>query len=410
MSAIYKSNTEIESDMQRLFDLIPDNVTRIDLLAPPFSGHLHPVLAMGRALSAHYQVRIISTRGASARIAASGLQGLILDGDFDTPLVSIANPKYAVKTHPVRLYRQFRSVVGLLKGFADELERAWHREGVPDLAIADFTLPVVGPVCTRMNVLWWSSLPSPCVLEAPDGPPAYCGGLMPAITAWERISHLIHRKKVRMFKSLVFWFFRGVIRQTGITRLYRPDGSETAYSPSHILALGEKEMEFERTWPESVAFIGPALYTPPADGEKPTFIEGKRHVLITLGTHLDWHKDDVAKAATALAKTLPDWVFHFTDGSLESAECERAGNFLRMHWVDYDAWLSRYDVVIHHGGAGIMWHCIQKGIPALVYPVDYDQFDHAARVEFFRKGIWLRGGLRQLEQAREHLLTLIRKD
>lgn len=126
MSAIYKSNTEIESDMQRLFDLIPDNVTRIDLLAPPFSGHLHPVLAMGRALSAHYQVRIISTRGASARIAASGLQGLILDGDFDTPLVSIANPKYAVKTHPVRLYRQFRSVVGLLKGFADELERAWH--------------------------------------------------------------------------------------------------------------------------------------------------------------------------------------------------------------------------------------------------------------------------------------------
>lgn len=152
-----------------------------------------------------------------------------------------------------------------------------------------------------------------------------------------------------------------MIRQTGITRLYRPDGSETAYSPLRILALGEKEMEFERTWPESVAFIGPALYTPPADGEKPTFIEGKRHVLITLGTHLDWHKDDVAKAATALAKTMPDWVFHFTDGSLESAECERAGNFLRMHWVDYDAWLSRYDAVIHHGGAGIMWHCIQKG-------------------------------------------------
>ena len=57
-----------------------------------------------------------------------------------------------------------------------------------------------------------------------------------------------------------------------------------------------------------------------------------------------------------------------------------------------------------------MWKCIQKGIPALVYPVDYDQFDHAARVEFFRKGIWLRGGLRQLEQAREQLLTLIRKD
>jgi len=66
------------------------------------------------------------------------------------------------------------------------------------------------------------------------------------------------------------------------------------------------------------------------------------------------------------------------------------------------------DVVIHHGGAGIMWHCIQKGIPALVYPVDYDQFDHAARIEFFKKGIWLRGGLKQLAQARGLLISLVK--
>lgn len=394
--------------MQRLFDLIPAGVTRIDLLAPPFSGHLHPVLALGRALAVHYQVRIISTRGASARIAAAGLQGMILDGDFDTPLLSVVNPRYAVKSHPVRLYRQFRSVVGLLKGFADELERVWHREGAPDLAIADFTLPVAGAVCHRFNVPWWSSLPSPCVLEAPDGPPAYCGGLMPASGRWEQLSHLIHRKKVRLFKRLIFWVFRGVIRETGMTHLYRPDGTESAYSPLRILALGEEEMEFKRTWPASVKFFGPALYTPPAGAQKPKFIEGKRHVLITLGTHLDWHKDDVAQAAAALAKTLPEWEFHFTDGSLAGEVYQRSDNFLRINWVDYDRWLSHYDVVIHHGGAGIMWHCIQKGIPALVYPVDYDQFDHAARVEFFKKGIWLRGGLEQLAQARGLLISLVK--
>lgn len=56
--------------MQRLFDLIPAGVTRIDLLAPPFSGHLHPVLAMGRALSERYQVRIISTHGVATSVAA----------------------------------------------------------------------------------------------------------------------------------------------------------------------------------------------------------------------------------------------------------------------------------------------------------------------------------------------------
>lgn len=392
--------------MQRLLDLIPPNVTRIDLLAPPFSGHLHPVLAMGRVLSAHYQVRIISTRGAHSRIVSAGLEGLTLNGNYDSPILSVANPKYAVRSNPVRLYRQFRSVVSLLANFADELEQTWRNEGVPDLAIADFTLPVVGAVCRRLDIRWWSSLPSPCVLETPDGAPAYCGGLMPATGAGDRLAHFIHRKKVRMFKRTVFWLFRDVIRQTGIDRLYRPDGSECAYSPDRVLALGEEAFEFPRTWPASVAFIGPALYTPPTRGEAPPFIEGKRHVLVTLGTHLDWHKDEVAKAVITLAQGLPDWEFHFTDGNPVGNGSLRQGNFTRVAWVDYDRWLSRYDAVIHHGGAGIMWYCVNKGIPALVYPVDYDQFDHAARLEYCGKGIWIRGGLKELMQAGERIKAL----
>ena len=396
--------------MQRLLDAIPPGVTRIDLLAPPFSGHLPPVLAMGRALSTRYRVRIISTRGAGDRIRAAGLSALTLGGDYDAPLLSVVNPKYAVKSHPVRLYRQFRAVVGLLKGFADELEQVWRSEGAPDLAIADFTLPVVGEVCRRLNVPWWSSLPSPCVLETPDGAPAYCGGLMPARGLSDRVWHFIHRKKVRLFKSAVFWLFRDAIRQTGIARLYRQDGSESAYSPTRILALSERAFEFPRTWPASVTFIGPALYTPPTDGAAPPFVEGKRHVLITLGTHLDWHKDAVAKAAIALARQLPGWEFHFTDGNPAGEESQRQGNFSRVAWVDYDLWLPRYDAVIHHGGAGIMWHCLKKNVPALVYPVDYDQFDHAARLEYSGRGIWIRGGLKALENAGPLLVKLVEKE
>lgn len=393
--------------MQRLFDLIPAGVTRIDLLAPPFSGHLHPVLALGRALSAHYQVRIITTRGAAAAVAAAGLSGLTLPGDYDTPLLAVVNPQYAVGSHPLRLYRQFRNVVGLLKNFADELEALWRREDVPDLSIADFTLPIVGEVCRRLHVPWWSSLPSPCVLETADGVPAYCGGLMPAENRYQRIMHAVHRKKVRLFKQAVFWLFRDVIRQTGIMRLYRQDGSESAYSPQRILALSEETFEFPRSWPAAVRFIGPALYTPPLQGAAPPFEEGKRHVLVTLGTHLDWHKDAVVKAVIALAATLPDWVFHFTDGHPIAAGQQQQGNFYRVPWVNYDSWLTQYDAVIHHGGAGIMWHCLEKRIPALVYPVDYDQFDHAARLVWSGKGAWIKGGLKGLERAGPLLLGVV---
>lgn len=395
--------------MQRLLDSIPPDVTRIDLLAPPFSGHLHPVLAMGRVLSSRYHVRIISTSGSRADIDAAGLNGLLLSGDYDAQLLSVVNPAYAIKSHPVLLYRQFRGVAGLLSEFADELGQVWQSNGTPDLAIADFTLPVAGEVCRRLGILWWSSLPSPCVLETPDGPPAYCGGLMPAVNRREQILHFIHRKKIRIFKRTVFWLFRDVIRKTGITRLYRQDGSESVYSPARILALGEKEFEFPCTWPAAVTFTGPALYTPPAKTEMPPFVEGKHHVLVTLGTHLNWHKDAVADAVAVLAGTLPEWEFHFTDGDSAGDKHDRQGNFSRVAWVDYERWLSRYDAVIHHGGAGIMWHCLKKQIPALVYPIDYDQFDHAARLEYHYPGSRIKGGLKGIENAGEKLKTLILK-
>lgn len=393
--------------MQRLYNLIPTGTTRIDLLAPPFSGHLHPILALARALSTHYQVRVISTQGAAASVLAAELTSLSLPSDYDQPLLQVVNPQYSVGANPLRLYRQFRNVVGLLKNFADELDQLWLDEGKPDLAIADFTLPIVGEVCRRQDILWWSSLPSPCVLETPDGVPAYCGGLMPPQNIYQNWLHAFHRKKVRLFKQSVFWLFRNVIRQTGITQLYRADGSENAYSSSCILALGEKEFEFPRSWPASVHFIGPALYTPPVQCEMPPFEEGKRHILVTLGTHLDWHKDAVMKAVITLASTLPEYVFHFTDGHQMTEGAQQVNNVYRIPWVNYDLWLTRYDAVIHHGGAGIMWHCIENNIPALVYPVDYDQFDHAARLEWSGKGRWVKGGLKSLEKAGSMLQELL---
>lgn len=393
--------------MERLLALIPPDVTRIDLLAPPFAGHLHPVLAMGRALSTHYQVRIISTEGARTRIEAAGLTALLLPGDYDSPLTAVVNPRYAVKSNPLRLYRQFKRVVGLLKNFADELAGVWLQQGKPDLAIADFTLPVVGEVCRRLVIPWWTSMPSPCVIDTPDGVPAYSGGLLPPVNTLQRFTQTLHRHKVRGFKRLLFRLFRQTIRQTGIYELYRQDGSENAYSPDCILALGEAWFEFPRSWPVAVRFIGPALYTPPLTTTAPPFVAGKRHVLVTLGTHLDWHKEAVVQAVHQLAQTLPDWMFHFTDGDMAAGSVTGQKNVVRLPWVDYDCWLAHYDAVIHHGGAGILWHCLQREIPSLVYPVDYDQFDHAARLHHCGKGIWLRGGVQSIAGAKAALQRVV---
>ncbi|EFA50194.1 conserved domain protein [Yersinia pestis KIM D27] len=208
--------------MKTLDDLIPPATRCIDLLAPPFSGHLHPILALGRMLAKNYEVRIISTQDALARITAAGLKGIALPGEYDPLLQAIANPDYAVKSSPLKLYRQFKSAVGLLVEFASALEKLYQHDGAPDLVIADFTLPVVGTVSKKLGIPWWTSLPSPCVLETLDGPPAYCGGLYPAKTAMDNVSQFIARKKVRWFKKRFFGYSVEQSQQPGSRRYIAP--------------------------------------------------------------------------------------------------------------------------------------------------------------------------------------------
>src|SRR6185369_7007552 len=121
---------------------------------------------------------------------------------------------------------------------------------------------------------------------------------------------------------------------------------------------------------------------------EPPFVSGRQHVLITLGTHLRRHKDRVANAAQAAARALPHLELHFSEGRVDAdADAwrpNRAGeapaNFHRLSFVDYTL-LSRYDLVVHHAGAGIMHETMAAGLPAIVLPLDFDQFDNAARLE-----------------------------
>lgn len=376
---------------------------RIDFLAPPFSGHLNPVMGMARMLAAHYDVRVLSTPGAVARIRAAGLQEVALMEGADSLLDSIANPPHAVKSNPLRMHRQFRQAVQLLSSLSVEITELYRRDP-PDLLVADFTLPTGGFAARKLGIPWWTSLPSPCVMESPDGPPAYFGGLSMAEGAVDRLTQAAARKLVRLFKLALFGLYRGTLQQAGLSSPYRADGTEAVYSPDCVLALGLPELEFPRQWPAAVRFVRPILYTPPMESVSPEFRSGHRHVLVSLGTHLGWHKNEMSSRIRELASRFPDVMFHFSDGTLQGNAPVLEGNFQRLPFVDYERWLSRYDLVIHHGGAGIMYYCIAHAKPALVYPLDYDQFDHAARL--VRAGLAVRvRGLAELEDLLRRALA-----
>lgn len=353
---------------------------RICLVAPPYSGHLNPLLGLGRELAGIAEVTMISTPGAMRAVAAAGLRGHPILEAGETLVNEIASPGASVKNHPLLLFRQLKANVSLQVEMAAELDAAFAVLK-PDLVIADFTLPVAGPVAARHGACWWTNLPSPCVFETPDGPPAYFGGLSPAESALGELGHRALRKLTRGFKRLMFFLFRGTFRRVGLPSIYREDGSERVYSPERILACSIEEIEFRRSYPPHFHFIGPSLYTPPvAVGGVPEFLPGKKHVLVTVGTHLAHRKNEIAEGLRAIAQGHPEWVIHFSDGTPAASGSQGEGNFHRYAFISYDDWLPHYEAVVHHGGSGVMLHCMRHGIPAVVMPLDFDQFDNAARL------------------------------
>jgi UDP:flavonoid glycosyltransferase YjiC (YdhE family) len=85
----------------------------------------------------------------------------------------------------------------------------------------------------------------------------------------------------------------------------RPDLTELELSSEKILALALPELEFARQWPNALEFIGPMLYTPPIASAEPEFRPGFRRVLISLGTHLAWHKNEFARWMLAVGGRSP---------------------------------------------------------------------------------------------------------
>ena len=359
---------------------------RIDVVAPPMAGHLHPALGVAVGLAREFDVRMVSSEGAQGQIAAAGLHGQALLSGRDAAIRAIVEPEYAVGSNPILLRRQLVANLGLLAEFLEALHGLWQREGPPRLVVSDFTLPVVGAVARAFDVPWWTTHPSPAVIETVDGTPSYLGGWRPWPGPFGALRDAVGRRVIRAAKRAAHRLHRDAMRRVGLDAIYRADGSEAVYSPDRIFALGLAALEFPRTWPSHVSLVGPVRYTPPTDVPPPPFVEGLRHVLVTVGTHLPWAKQSYAEAAAWAAAALPDLEIHFTDGRVDGGPATRAPeapppNFHRLPYVSYARDLSRYALVVHHAGTGVLYHALAADLPAVVAPLDYDQPDYAARLE-----------------------------
>jgi UDP:flavonoid glycosyltransferase YjiC (YdhE family) len=361
----------------------------VDFVAPPFAGHLFPLLELAGTLRDRGVVapRVLSTSDAASTIRLCGLTPVELLPGRSEEVWAIANTTQRTGFHPLRLYRQFRSNMALMRDFAAELRAIWSARP-PALVIADFTVPAAGLIARELGIRWWTSMPTPCALDTRRGTPAYLGGWMPATGAVSRLRDAAGRAAIRTFKRAVAAMFRPELAALGLRGAYRDDGSEAAYSDECILGLGMRELELERDWPEAFHFVGPLTAAPPFGHAAPEPPGDRPVILVTLGTHLPWARERAAALVSDVASRMPDCVFHFAMGKAGSRELERRGNLHVHGFIPYDEQLPRYSAAIVHGGTGAMYSCIEAGVPMLVWPHDYDQYDHAARI--VHRGLGLR--------------------
>ena len=360
---------------------------RIDMVAPPFAGHLFPLLdlAVGLRSRGFTDIRVLSTPSARQAVTLSGFELVEILNEHDDAINAIANTTGQVGRNPIALLRQFKQNLALMRTLKAELELLWqHRPR--DLVIADMTVPVAGLTALAMGQHWWTGIPSPCAIETPTGTPSYLGGWLPAKGPMGHLRDACGRTATRLFKKAIGVMFRKTLRDVGLPSLYRAEGTEMIYSPERILAFGLQAFEFERRWPKSLTFVGPLTACPPFEHAAPTFTHGRPCVLISLGTHLRWARERAWQRALELARALPHVDFHFTDGSPENNIVTPCDNLIRHGYIPYDNYLHRYAAAVIHGGTGITYSCLRNAVPILVWPHDYDQFDHAARIVHHKLG------------------------
>ncbi|MFM7333629.1 MAG: glycosyltransferase, partial [Tabrizicola sp.] len=89
-----------------------------------------------------------------------------------------------------------------------------------------------------------------------------------------------------------------------------------------------------------------------------------------------------------MARERPDWVIVASEGRMEggAAGAVDLPNLITVPRLCYQRDLPRFDAVIHHGGTGIAYSAIAAGLPSMVVPQDFDQFDMAARIEWHGLG------------------------
>ena len=389
---------------------------KILIASTPATGHLNPLLAIGRMLLAEgHELAFLSGSVLRDRIEAIGatFHALPAGADFDL--------------------RNFDGVVPELKTMApgpDWMRTAMERvfvDAVPaqhqglqqvlqnfpaDVIIGDDMLfgvlpMLLGPRAKRPPiVLCGTSFLHWC---RDDGAPHFVG-LPPATTDAQRDEYAaLYEEHDQLIYQPVGDRLNRVLEQMGIEPLSMTLFDSVVFLADVYMQLSVPSFEFPREFPRSVHFVG----TPPIipnQAPLPSWadeLDGSRKVvLVTQGTVAN-HNFGLLVAPTlqALADE-PDVLVVATAGGrpIEAIPGPIPGNARLAQYLPFEWILPKADVLVTNGGYGSVNQAMSFGVPLVTAGLTEDKADVNARVAWSGVGI----NLASNEPAPEALRSAVR--
>jgi UDP:flavonoid glycosyltransferase YjiC (YdhE family) len=136
---------------------------------------------------------------------------------------------------------------------------------------------------------------------------------------------------------------------------------------SHSKICGFVRDEHIRGWPEVPDQIAQLFDNP------------ERPIVVGLGSTASLHGDDIYRLTSDAAKQLNRPCLMIGKGLSRYAEPDR--NLLTIDFAPFGWVFPRGGVIVHHGGLNTTAEALRAGVPSLVIPHAYDQFDNAIRTE-----------------------------
>jgi MGT family glycosyltransferase len=394
---------------------------KILIASTPATGHLNPLLAIGRFLIAEgHEVAFLSGSVLRSRIEGIGATFHAFPAGADFDLRDFASVAPELKSMPpgpdwlrVAMERVFvDSVPAQHEGLRQVL-----RSFAADVVIGDDMLfgvlpMLLGPPLERPPIMLCGT--SFLHWQREDGAPHFVG-LPPATTKQQRDDYAaIYREHDRRIYQPVADRLNRSLQTMGVGPLSMTLFDSVVGLADAYLQLTVPSFEFPRDIPPSVHFVG----TPPIipnQAPLPSWaheLDGSRKVvLVTQGTLANHNFGLLIGPTLAALANEPDLLVVATAGGrpIDAIPGPIPGNARLSQYLPFEWVLPKVDVFVTNGGYGSVNQAMSFGIPLVAAGLTEDKADVNARVAWSGVGINLVSNEPTPQALREAVRTVLDK-